>query len=308
MYFGFHFFQKFNRKRLDNVTSSTKIKISFEILQTKFNKGKSMKKLLGMAVGILSAVGLYAEGVISDLTLETNIQFEAERVFRGRNEFHKAVVPRVKMGCPVCDECSAYIGVDTSVALEGLSALHRVSSHVGVLWDATEMFTLDGGYRHSFFPAMPKAIDNTKVPCNFNEIYGGVIVDVLLEPSLYCFYDFDCKEVAIEGRVSYNVDLAQYVVSGLEIDLGAKVGFDQSSKPYGLPYNIEKSGKKSYSYYGVNADLVYELNSNARAKVGFSYEGNSAEKKSWVNGAIDDGIMPGHRNSLWINASIDCSF
>jgi hypothetical protein len=269
-----------------------------------------MKKLLGIAVGVLSAVGLCAEDVVSDLTLETNVQFQTERVFRGRNEFHKTLVSGIKVGSPVCDECSAYVGIDAWLDIAGKSALNRISPQIGVLWDVGEMFTLDGGYRHYFHTSMPNTVrrgqDLVSLKCNSNELYGGIIVDVLLEPSLYCFYDFDRKEFAIEGRVLYNIDLSQYAFSGLGIDLGAKVGFDHSSKPYGLPHD-ESLGKKGYGYYGINADLVYELNNNARAKFGLVYEGNSAEKKSWVNNGIDN-VIPGYRNSLWINASVDCSF
>ncbi|MDR2628468.1 MAG: hypothetical protein LBC30_00500 [Puniceicoccales bacterium] len=270
-----------------------------------------MKKLLGIAVGVLSAVGLCAEDVVSDLTLETNVQFQTERVFRGRNEFHKTLAPKVKVGSLVCDGYDIYAGIDAWLDIASKSAFNRISPNIGVSWDVAEIFTLDGGYKHHFHTAMPKEVKKgdelVSGKRDSGEIYGGVIVDVLLEPSLYCFYDFGRKEFAIEGRVLYNVDLSQYAFSGLGIDLGAKVGFDHSSKPNGLSY-IETLGKKSYSYYGVNADLIYELSNNAKAKFGLAYEGNSAEQQSWVNGVQDRGVIPGYRNSLWINASVDCSF
>ncbi|MDR2777100.1 MAG: hypothetical protein LBB17_03630 [Puniceicoccales bacterium] len=265
-----------------------------------------MKKLLGIAVGMLSAVGLYAEDVTSDLTLETNVQFRTERVFRGRNEFHAAWMPQIKVGYPVADGGNAYVGIDTALDIKGGSALNQWAPYLGVLWDVTELFTVDGGYKCRFYESIPSKSDRGDIERHSNEIHGGVIVDVLLEPSLYCFYDFNRKEFAIEGRVRYNFDLSQYAFSGLGVNLGAKVGFDQASKPYGLPYQAVL-GKKGYSYYGVNADLIYELNNNAKVKVGVAYEGNSGEVKSWVNGALDT-VIPGHRNNLWANASVDCSF
>ncbi|MDR1112855.1 MAG: hypothetical protein LBL18_03750 [Bacteroidales bacterium] len=259
-----------------------------------------MKKLLGIAVGILSAVGLYAEDIASDLTLETSVQFQSEYVFRGRSEFHKAWTPQIKVGYPVCDEGNIYVGVDTAISMVGTS-FNQVAPYVGVLWDVTELFTVDAGYKHRFHTSLPSKSKMDKE--HSNEIHGGVIFDVLLEPSVYCFYDFDRKEFAAEFCARYNFDLSQYAFSGLEVNLGAKVGFDQANKPYGLPYD-SSFGKKGYCYYGVNADLIYELNSNARAKVGVAYEGNSAEQKSWVN----DSIKPAHRNNIWVNASVDCSF
>lgn len=275
-------------------------------LQTKFNKGKSMKKLLGIAVGILSAIGLYAEDIGGlDWSLETSVSFQTERVFRGRNEFHKVLTPKVQAGCPVGDGCNAYVGIDTAIAIDGLTAFNQVTPYLGVLWDVAEICTLDGGYRHHFYPSIPNIQGMEEIKHSSSEIYGGVVVDVIGEPSLYVFYDFDRQELAVEGRLFYNVDLSQYAFSGLGIDLGAKVGFDRANKPFGDTYQ-ESFGKKNYGYYGVSADLVYELNSNARAKVGFAYEGNSGEKKSWVNTLSD--VVPGHKNSLWVNASIDCSF
>ncbi|MDR2628591.1 MAG: hypothetical protein LBC30_01190 [Puniceicoccales bacterium] len=265
-----------------------------------------MKKLLGIAVGILSAVGLCAEDIASDLTLETNVQFQSERVFRGRNEFHQAWSPQVKVGHPVCDEGNVYVGIDTALHTKGGSALNQWSACLGVLWDVAELFTVDGGYRHRSHTSLPEEAPEKRR--HSHEIHGGIIVDVLLEPSLYCFYDFTREELAIEGRIKYNFDLSQYAFSGLGVNLGAKVGFDQAGRPYGLTYD-NSMGKKSYSYYGVNADLIYELNNNARVKIGIAYEGNSAEQSSWTNGSVLDSVAaPSHRNNLWANASVDCSF
>jgi hypothetical protein len=268
-----------------------------------------MKKLLGIAVGILSAIGLYAEDIRSDLTIETSVSFQTERVFRGRNEFHKTLNPNARLGYFVCDGCNAYLGIDTAISTSEETALGNVLPYLGVLWDVDETFTLDGGYGHYFYPKMDEdASPRGKIKDGSNEIYGGVIIDVLAEPSLYVFYDFDRKEVAVEGRLFYNVDLAQYAFSGLGVNLGAKVGFDRASKPYGVAYYVsDADGNKHYSYYGVNADLIYELNNNAKAKVGIAYEGNSSKQTSWVNGGLDPQV-PGHKNNFWVNASIDCSF
>ncbi|MDR1528716.1 MAG: hypothetical protein LBS22_03995 [Puniceicoccales bacterium] len=265
-----------------------------------------MKKLLGVvAVGILSAVGLCAEDLASDLTLETSVQFQSERVFRGRNEFHKTFTPQVKAGYPIYDGGNLYVGIDSVLCAES-GPFNQVNPYLGVLWDVTELFTVDGGFKHHFYTSMPKETrEKEKTERNSSEIHVGVIADVLLEPSLYCFYDFTRREVAIEGRVRYNFDLSQYAFSGLGVNLGAKVGFDQASKPYGFAYK-SKHGKKSYGYYGINADLIYELNNNARAKVGVAYEGNSAKQESWVNASTPQ--QSGARNSIWVNASIDCSF
>jgi hypothetical protein len=62
------------------------------------------------------------------------------------------------------------------------------------------VFTLDVGHIHHISTSRTKDIGNDddgkmKVRCCSSEIYAGVIVDVLLTPSLDCFYDFDAKKL-----------------------------------------------------------------------------------------------------------------
>jgi hypothetical protein len=139
------------------------------------------------------------------------------------------------------------------------------------------------------------------------EIYIGVCADALLNPSLYCFYDFGRKELMVEGAIRYFVDFSESLSSDFGIDLGAKFGYVHSKIPYGLDKSLVETFRKDYFFYGVNADVVYTVTKGANVKFGVAYEGNSASEfkkgraDSWVNAG-------GKKANMWFNASLSCSF
>ncbi|MDR1433370.1 MAG: hypothetical protein LBI61_03490 [Puniceicoccales bacterium] len=286
-----------------------------------------MKKLSMMLVGLLGAASLAVADdspFSDDLSLETGIKFESEHVFRGRREMRNAFVPHVALGYRCIEDAEIYVGLDAALAAKAHSmsgVFNSFSPCVGLEYDITDMFTVDVGYCHHFYPSIDEyegemddyIKDNVKK--NSGEIYAGLLVDVLLSPKAYISYDFTRRELAIEGHVGYYFDLSDHLLSGLGIDLGAKLGYCTSSRPYGLNKDdIAEEGtdditnKKDYFYYGAAADLVYELNSNAKVKIGVACEGNSAKRNSWPNfwGAGDKKVAG--RSSLWFNTSVDCSF
>ena len=202
---------------------------------------------------------------------------------------------------------------------------NRISPYVGVEYKFNDMFALDAGYQHSFYTKKInemyrntyKDIYGKEPKRDTNEIYVGALIDyaindsIKLDPSLYVTYGFENKEINVEGRVSCNFDLSDKVAPGVGIDVGAKLGFDHAKKVwkikirrYDTRFGIVDPGKKSYWYYGANADLVYSFNEKIRAKAGIEYVGNSAKKSSWVNTFC--GIT--HKNMVWFNAGLDCAF
>ncbi|MDR1457753.1 MAG: hypothetical protein LBI47_02820, partial [Puniceicoccales bacterium] len=61
-------------------------------------------------------------------------------------------------------------------------------------------------------------------------------------------------------------------------------------------------GRRDYWYYGMSLCLIYKL-AIGEASVGVSYEGNAAEKYSWVNRGKDY-----NKNNVWFNALINFLF
>jgi long-subunit fatty acid transport protein len=201
---------------------------------------------------------------------------------------------------------------------------NRISPYVGVEYKFNDMFALDAGYQHSFYTKKfnkeyrngHKLLFGNEPKRDTNEIYVGALMDyaindsIKLDPSLYVTYGFENKEINVEGRVSCDFDLSDKVAPGVGIDVGAKLGFDHAKKfwktkirRYERVADFLDFGKKSYWYYGANADLVYSFNEKIRARAGVEYVGNSAKKKSWVN-----LFGNAHKNMVWFNAGLDCAF
>ena len=273
-----------------------------------------MKKLSIAAIGLLSVASLSADDAanklawVSELSLDTQLKFQTEHATRGRIDSRKVFAPSAELGYSAFENGRIYLGFDSAVAAKGNgredSFGNFVSPYIGITYDITEMFSLDAGYVHNFWTGRPAGFPKR----NTNEIYVGVMADVVASPALYGYYDFDRREIAIEGSASYFLDLSDYY-TGLGLDFGAKVGFDRAKKPYGQAYNRDEMGKKRYFYYGLSADVVYSMNDNAKVKVGVEFAGNSAKKNAWPNFGFANGATgKGHKAGVWCNASIDCSF
>jgi hypothetical protein len=170
------------------------------------------------------------------------------------------------------------------------------------------MFTLDAGYSHVFFTNLrERDVPRPMFKADANELYIGVLADVLLSPSLYFFYCPEWQDFAIEGRVAYTYDLSQFGVGGAAVEFGAKLGYDSVDKPFGFKgmRTAMPDDKKAAVYYGANADLVYSFNEHAKARAGIELSGNGAKKGNWRNAGGQRGCP---KTMVWFNASVDCSF
>jgi hypothetical protein len=289
-----------------------------------------MKKIAVIAAGVLS-LGCLGAFEMPVLSVDTSVKFSTEHAFRGYRKARRSFLPKVEVGLPIFEKGKAYVGVDSALALGVADApvnqinMNEVAPYVGLSYDVTDMFALDCGYIQRFWTNVPISsagftiLEKCNVKTCSSEVYVGVTADVLLSPSVYLAYNFQWKEIAVEGRVAYTYDLAQFGVSGVAVELGAKVGYDKANEPYGV--TSEKADEiaqqapgwsdavgigigKAHWFYGANADLVYSFNEHAKARAGVEVVGNSAKgKMAWQNGF---GAHP--KAMLWFNASVDCSF
>jgi hypothetical protein len=268
-----------------------------------------MKKLSVISATALSLCFASA-GDLPNFLLDGSVQFQTETINRGRKEGQKSFTLRSEGGVKVFDAGEIYFGVKATLATRSTSDdilfdyLNTVSPHIGCIYDVTNDITIDAGFRHNFYTAVPKDAEYRR---SSSEVYAGVIYDALVSPSIYGFYDFNRKEFAIEGNVAYTFDLSSHTIDGLGIKVGAKLGYDTSKKPYGAPYDAAW-GSKGYAYYGFNADLVYSFSEQISARVGVNYCGNSAKKTAWVNQAPVNNNNVGRRNAIWLSTAVDCSF
>lgn len=275
-----------------------------------------MKKLSIIATGLLSLGCLCADDSAGVKTMEwqsklsgnVGMKFETEHLNRGRREIPGCTfVPSAEVSYQLFDAARAYVGAD-SVLRAKSDGFNDIAPYIGCMYDINDMFTVDLGYIHHFhnyatsFAVAGGITGSANSSKDTNEIYAGVLVDVMFSPSLYCEYDFDFKEINIVADAAYYFDLSQYSISGLGVDLGIKFGYDRADKPWGSDYVREYDGDKDYVYYGASADLVYSITDSAKARAGVAYEGNSAKKEAWPV------VFGKHKNAIWFNASVDCAF
>ncbi|MDR1595631.1 MAG: hypothetical protein LBR91_01750 [Puniceicoccales bacterium] len=251
---------------------------------------KKSSVILVFLIGVLTfrVASMGATG--GDFELVVGTKFATERVAHGCKICGRVIVPSVTVGYKASDELKVFLSTDVIAALE--QKYGRVSPCIGFTYEATDMLTLEAGYTRYFYLSGDKQKHS-------NEIYGGVTANVLLSPAVYSFYDFNNEDFSIETKVSHKFDLGDIVAPGVGVRIGAKVGYERARKCSGEC--IADHEKRDFFYYGATADIVYDINSNATARVGVAYEGNSANKNSWVNSGTT-------KNFTWMNASIDCSF
>ncbi|MDR2200700.1 MAG: hypothetical protein LBN94_01095 [Puniceicoccales bacterium] len=156
-----------------------------------------------------------------------------------------------------------------------------------------------------------------------HELYAGVIGDFLLNPTLYFAYDFTQRKANVETEISHTFDLGAQGINGFAIDLGARLGYSRVKKPYGIDrktqvvfetldndgehldvadHNSNLFEKKGWFYAGVNADLVYSLNENTKARAGVEFAFNNAKKDTWIN------EFNQKRQNVWFSTAFEFTF
>jgi hypothetical protein len=284
-----------------------------------------------MIAAIMSCAGALCAG---DLRVDYNVKYETEHINRGRPEMKKTLASDIELGFYPVDSCFLHVGADAVLGLEshGTSRSRSdVAPHVGISYEIIDNVVIDAGYIHHFYvfedakiesvdgvaPGLPIALVDSKdfigqeKKKQSSEIYIGIATDFMLSPSIYCFYDFTKREVAVEGAVSFTFDLSERVLQGLSLKVLGNIGFDKAKKPYAIKYKLsdfisddKNFHDQGYFYYGIGSDLVFSLNDKAKFSAGVSYEGNTASKNDVCN-VYTAGARKG---ALVFRGAIGCSF
>ncbi|MDR2628857.1 MAG: hypothetical protein LBC30_02620 [Puniceicoccales bacterium] len=269
-----------------------------------------MKKVFLIIAIMCGMDGLYAGNGPTlpkqDFAIDTSVGFKSEYFFRGRHDPHK-VFAKTKIEHQLFNEVTAYVGVNSVLGItpekDDPSSTDNISPCVGILFNVFDKVTLDAGYEYHLYTAIPLIAPDGKplgMRRHSQEVHLGIILDTFMKLSLDSFYDFERREVAVEGMGVYSFKLP-FLFSGLSIDIWAKVGYDYTSNPLGITRVDIRIPKGCYYYYAAGADLAYRFN-HARVKVGVSYEGNFAKEDFWINKyATTDG-------NIVISASVNCLF
>ncbi|NCA80791.1 MAG: hypothetical protein EOM76_11545 [Sphingobacteriia bacterium] len=288
-----------------------------------------MKKITTIAA--MLGLGCLGAFEMPKVDVNTSVGFDTEYVYRGVKRAQQTFLPKAEMSLAVFEGAKLYFGATAALPLKDIdsSAMHvsyswnRTDLYIGMTYKINDMFTVDAGYDHYFYTNV-KSINesgallkynSTFVKTDMNEVYVGVIADVIASPSIYASYDFNCRELAVEGKVGYTLDLGQFGLNNFAADFSGKAGFDTASRAFGVitgknetGYTKQNLNKKYYFYYGVGADLVYSLTDSAKIRAGVAYEGNSAKKDSVLNIISCFDADKGHKNMIFFRSSVDCAF
>jgi hypothetical protein len=306
-----------------------------------------MKKTLAYAalVGALGMAELPALD-LSGLSFDAKLGYESEYVTHGRKEGQENAQLAVELGADIGGgrlyggTTSVILFRDTNVTVpfaetdpdvvaaaaelsKGVDAIApcflrthsysatNVSPYVGFTFGAGELIKADIGYVAHIYtnfknynPPAGVSIDR-----NTNEIYGGVRLDMLCDPSVYAFYDLEREEFTFVGSGAYSWDLSSIGLVNIGLELKATVGYDYSKRPYGGKYfSVENPSfnddSKDYFYYCFEGIAAYSYNDNVTFKGRVSYSGNTAAEGSWTN-----SIFGGkHKNCVWLGGAVEIGF
>ena len=276
-----------------------------------------MKKVrIGVVLIVLGSVCLHGESVANkpnipeeqpqsshvvrekgDFGVKSDMQFETDRIVRGRRNMVDAFTGQAKVYGYVTDNINFYGNIKGVGSLSHDDASHKnakIEPSGGCVVEYGAL-KFDVGYIHHFRPGL--AAGDVSYKRNSSEVYAGFIAHYGVTSSIYGRYDFDTREMNLEGNVNYGIDLSKYLLPGISLDLGGKVGFDQWNR-----YAVTQGYSKGYFYYGANLDLVYKIKNGINAYIGAEFVGNTASKGHWSNkfhqnGATHNGsklMLTGH--------------
>ena len=202
-----------------------------------------LKSTLALASGAIAFTPLVAE----ELTIESVFAFESEYSFRGVKLGGAQLQPGIEAAYG-----PGYAGVWSSSSLKSGESLNEVDLYGGFEFQVAPELAFDVGFTYYWYP-------NVAGEEATREVYIGTGMDLPFEPAFYVFYDFDLEDWILETSIGESFPLE----GPLAIDVGAYLGY------------YIADGAPDYWYYGLTADLVYEINPNASVSVGGRYAGNS---------------------------------
>lgn len=225
------------------------------------------------AIGVAAAVGLAPLvssaqlEVLDELEGEVFFAFESEYSFRGVKLAGPSVQPGFELSL-----MGLYGGVWHSTDIKDGGEV-ETDYYVGLDYDVEDLVNIDLGVT---FYTFPEDEDTTEIFLGF-----APLADVIIDPALYLYYDFDLEDFTVELQLGHGIDLGE----GFGLDLGVDLG-----------YVFADDSDDDYFYYVGIADIVYNLSDTTTFSVGGRVAGN------------DNDDLPGPDNQLWWGAALTTSF
>lgn len=253
---------------------------------------------------VVAAVAGSSAHAVEGLSVTGSFDFESEYVFRGKRFTQAAFQPSVEAGYAL-GPGEAYAGMWTNLPINsdnvgGVSQTQgkEIDIYGGYLMPVTDMLAVDVGFTYYWYPDAAGTGDLGRS----REIYVGVQGDVLLDPAVYVYYDFDLSQVVVEGSIGYSLPLVDYVGLPLSLDTLAYVGYLHADAYNGNQRTPgEPRWKNGYIYAGTAADLVYSISENLAFSVGVRLAGNNDGTSGGPGG---DSPQLGRETKLWWGSSL----
>ncbi|KAF0095368.1 MAG: hypothetical protein E1N59_863 [Puniceicoccaceae bacterium 5H] len=241
-----------------------------------------MKKhlaILAAAAGSVSALSAQTS-VQDDLSVSTTFAFESAYVFRGVQRAEETFMPAIDISSK-----GAYFGAWGALPTGNYG--DELDLYGGYGFEVSELVSLDVGGTYYSYPTS-EDFDND----NTFEIYGGASFDVMFNPAVYVFYDFDLENLTVEGSAGYSYPLSD----AASLDATGYVGWVSLDEEGWNTAGTENFD--DYFYYGVNLALSYALAENASVSVYGNFAGSTEEQV----------FEYGDKNTIWYGLAVTTGF
>ena len=233
-----------------------------------------------------------------------SIAYESEYIYRGKKWANNSVQPSFVLGHPL------WLGTAYAKAWMNFPVEPKTTSYPsGLLTDSSifdeeaqpgtevdftggykiplpmmeEMFSLDVGYTYYWYPS-----SNLYHQDYSNEIYTGLLANVLFNPAVYAYYDWNLEQFILEGSVFYKYDLSNLGLHRFFFDASAKIGWLSSysyrgnhrytSNPDYAGGWSEPKWENGYLYGQITAGLGYMINEKTELSLNVNYAFNTDGK------------------------------
>ncbi len=279
----------------------------------------NMNKSLLTALLALSLVGnahgqaAASSGPLGDLTVSGAFDYESQYVFRGKKITQSAFQPSVNFAKPVSDgTLKAYVWTSQPIGNNTAAAKQSNEIDIGTYYDhaipGLSDVTGEIGYQLYWYPDSTSGAATRTHEFHIGAIYDSTNVmpgKINLSPTVMLYHDVILDSNTITGSVTYTWDLSDSVgVKGLSLTPTATLGWTGAHRTFGDIAG--PNWNNSYTYWQLDLELDYKLNTSTTFFLGTHYAGNN---DGTTNGfAATNPQAPGTANSLWFGLGVKFNY
>jgi uncharacterized protein (TIGR02001 family) len=219
---------------------------------------KTSLALAALVAGVSAQAQDAAES--SALSVTVDVTYVSDYVFRGAKLGDASVQPSIEAAYG-----DFYAGIWHTSELSHSDGDTETDLYAGYGFEVNETVSLDVGVTQYTYDG-GSSDDST-------EVFIGAAFDVLLNPSVYYYYDFDYEVSTVEASIGYSIPVEAIKAS---LDLSAKYGW------------VHPDSGEDRTYGVVGAAIPFKLSETATLTVGADYYVNDGD--DLIDGD-EDGIV-----------------